>query len=190
MDKLSIDLRFLEYEEQEEIELILNSLQEKFTLSLDEDFKFNLKKYKLFGEYDEVDLLCAFKLEGGHLDYRLTLYNVGNEIQAWGIATVKKDFGHVLITKETFVEKLMDWIQPMDFDFEDDPEFSKHTFVVAKDKLKATLAMDRELRNNILNIERPDFLIEIINTKLIFGNKKKVSLESMISCIQFFNSLR
>ena len=68
-------------------------------------------------------------------------YN-GTEFQAWGFTVLNNHFGHVIIQHETFTERLLELIQHIEFNFEDDIEFNKKFYVLASDKIKATLAMN------------------------------------------------
>jgi hypothetical protein len=189
IDNSDFKLDMLDYEDRDLIYRAFLELKDKYTIRNVGKFKFDLKRFKLLSSYSELRMISAFQVDNQKSDFKIALYWVGGEPQIWGIATLKKDFGHVLITKETVIEKIMDWIQPMDLDFQDDPEFSKKVFLVAKDKTKASLALDFKLRNSILEIKRSDFLIEIINNNLIIGNRKLVNAESLAEFIGFLNKL-
>jgi len=102
---------------------------------------------------------------------------------------LKKDFGHVLIKPESFLDKLQEWIQPMELDFEDDPEFSRKFYVMTDEKEKAALAMDSDFRKAILEISESDFLIEIRDSQLVIGNRKTVEPESATVFAGFLNRI-
>ncbi len=179
-----------------------NQLKTAFQAQPDHDFNFIFNGFDLFNEYLDVNIGFAIDVSEGKGNSHITFTQVqyqyftgkggrhqAAEYQSWGVAKLKKDFGHVLIKPESFLDKLQEWIQPMELDFEDDPEFSRKFYVMTDEKEKAALAMDSDFRKAILEISESDFLIEIRDSQLVIGNRKTVEPESATVFAGFLNRI-
>ncbi len=80
--------------------------------------------------------------------------------QLWASAILRSDFGRVMIRRETFVDKILNLVHPIELHFKDDTAFSNKFLVVANDQEKATSAMTSGFRDAIMNIRMEDFIIE------------------------------
>jgi hypothetical protein len=111
-------------------------LRSKFNVEPTGDIDFRLGDFETFRNY------CGFTLRGSFViktlrnnSYILFTeceyasagakgYNGGTEYQVWGLAYLKENFGRVLIRRETFADKLIELVTPVEIDFADDKAFS------------------------------------------------------------------
>jgi hypothetical protein len=92
--------------------------------------------------------------------------------QVWGYIKSKKDYGRVLIRRETFADKLIGLIHPLELTFDDDKSFNHKYYVVANDSDKALLSISWNFRNEIMAISDERMLIEIADNMLVIGNNQ------------------
>ena len=94
------------------------------------------------------------------------------ETQVWGFVKLKKDFGRVLIRRETFADRIVGLVHPVELKFTDDKPFNNKFYVLANDSEKALNAFTWNFRNVIMGIDDGDIIIEILGDLLIIGNGK------------------
>ena len=111
------------------------------------------------------------------------------EFQIWGTVLLKKDYGHVFIRTETFLDKIHELINPIELDFEDDKEFSKTFFVLTTDKQKTELQLTPLFRKLMMEIPLKDIMIEISGNRLITGNKKVIQTDTAVAFTKFLESI-
>ncbi len=92
--------------------------------------------------------------------------------QVWGFVKLKKDFGRVLIRRETFADKIVGLVHHVELKFADDQPFNNKFYVLANDSEKALNALNWSFRNVIMGIDDEDIIIEILGDLLIIGNGK------------------
>jgi len=102
------------------------------------------------------------------------------EYQVWGSIISKKDFGRVLIRRETLTDKIVGLIHPIELEFKDDKPFSRKYYVVANDKDKAMLAMNWNFRNSIMEISDERTVIEIAGNVLVMGIDQTIDKEQTV----------
>lgn len=113
-------------------------------------------------------------------------------LQAYVFVILSRQYGHLVIKKETLRDKLNELLQPLELDFEDDKQFSRQFYVLAKDKDKALQLITQNFRDELKKIHT-DVYIEVVNDVMMIGNKKGAAHESLfqlldlgykISCIK------
>jgi hypothetical protein len=190
-------------EDEAEIMLELyNGLKRLYSTEVDPDFTLDIKSFDVFSHDEVNDYGPVFRITANgrtfYLNFIEVAYKTGGgkysssshiEYQTWGSIELKNDFGHILIKPETFLDKVYDFINPMDVDFDDDKEFSKKFLVVANDKLKAQLQLTQKLRDCIMGIELNEFVIEIMGNRWIIGNKKVVTAGSVFPFAKFLEKV-
>jgi hypothetical protein len=178
---------------------IYKALKTKFNIELTGHIDFHLEQFELFKNYISVDLLGSFVIKHQNCDsyiffiqtnYKVTpAKGVGsyyaNDCQIWALAYLKKDFGGVLIRRETLTDKIIELIHPVELDFAEDKAFSDTFYVLVNDRDKAASAIDRNFRNAVMDIRHEDLLIEIVEHSLIIGNQEPISLEKSIHLAEF-----
>jgi hypothetical protein len=154
-----------------------------------------LKKFESFRRYQE-----HYIREAIHVDrtFKLLIVNVsyvyhaprgstlnGEEFQLWGLAKLKKDFGHLFLKREGVAEKILELFNPLELDFESDAGFSRKYYVLAKDKQKAVETLTAPYREEIKNCRVRDFSIEILGDELLIGNYKCLDPETILDFTYF-----
>jgi hypothetical protein len=94
------------------------------------------------------------------------------ETQVWGFVKLKKDFGRILIRRETFADRIVGLVHHVELKFTDDKPFNNKFYVLANDSEKAVNALNWNFRNIIMAIDDVDIIIEILGDMLIIGNGK------------------
>src|SRR4029078_11852431 len=69
--------------------------------------------------------------------------------------------------------------------FPDDPGFSKKHYVVSNDEEKTRSLVNQSFRNHVNQIPVNEFIIEILNNKLIIGNRKVIEQQDAIGFAKF-----
>jgi len=190
-----------ETEVQKQFE-IYTTLRDNYNVEIDTEYPINIRDFDIFNANELNDHGAGFRIvknsRSFYLEFIEILYrtdgrryspNVHIEYQTWGLVNLKSDFGHILIKPETFLDKIHDLINPVDLDFKDDPEFSKKYLVVSNDRLKAEMQMSQSFRNYVKQISLKEFVIEMVNNKLIIGDKKVVSLESTLEFARYLDAI-
>jgi len=186
---------------------VINETYESLKLShhadIDVDFNFDFSNFELFNHYESHTIGAVIRIEymglKGYITFTQVSYKINSaskfptpptlEWQIWGIAYLKNNYGHILIKPETILDKVHELINPQEIDFEDDKNFSKKYYVVTNDEFKARLQMTPMFRKCISNIKLEEFVIEIIEDKVIFGNKKKAQTETAFEFARLFEVL-
>ena len=181
---------------------IYTALKTNYDTEIDSDFSINIRDFSIFNANELNSHGATFRITNNsrpfYLEFIEILYRTGGqryssgiymEYQTWGTINLKNSFGHIIIKPETFLDKIHDLINPVDMDFEDDKEFSNKFLVVTNDKLKAQMQITKNFRNCIMQIQLKEFIIEIVDNKLIVGDRKIVSLESALEFAKYLNKL-
>ena len=176
-----------------------NNLRSKFDASFIDKFDIDFSKFESPKGYDNHELREVIQLTNAayiafvEVSYSYTgskgARHSKSEFQIWGIARMHNNFGHLFIKREGFTEKLLDFIKPMELDFENDREFSKKFYVLAKDKNKATLNLSQVIRNAILNCKVKEFSLEILENTLIIGNSKHINPNEVLDLADFIDTV-
>jgi hypothetical protein len=175
------------------------ALKAKFNIEIPGHIDFNLNQFDVFENYLGVDLLGSFVINHLNCDsyiffiqthYKVTPPKgmgsyVDNSCQIWALAYLKKDFGRVLIRRETLADKIIELVHPVELDFEDDKPFSDTFYVLVNDHQKAINAIDRNFRNAVMDTRKDNFIIEVVEHNLIIGNTDPVSTEKAIYLAEF-----
>jgi len=194
MDNLPFDLTGLDSSEVDALKGVYKALKEKFDISIPDDFNVDVNQFDFIRCYKDQDHCTDIALGGvlrinnvagdSYLIFMKVRYYYANSSShlyrmerldtyryiAWGLADMKKDFGRVLIRRETFTDRVLSIVHPVELEFEDDKPFSHKFYVVANDETKALNSMTWNFRNTIMTIDNPDTLIEIVGNNLIVGD--------------------
>jgi hypothetical protein len=174
-----------------------NELKKRLPVEFDNDHKLNFQGFELFNHYVSFKIMATIRIErpnsnvhvnftkvsfcNYHTGHSQTVYTpTVSNMQAWTVATLNKDFGHVIIKQETIIDTITDLITHTELKFPDDKHFSKKFYVLAADHDKALSAMTFAFRNALLDMVADDMLIEIIGKQLIIGNQKPIEPEQTV----------
>jgi len=183
MDKLPFDITDIDADDVTALENTYKALRSKFKVGIAEDHTFDIKKFDVFSNYKDISIGGSILINHPESGCYLTFVKVRTEMkngrgpaisyykyQVWASATLRNDFGRMMIRRETVADKILNLVHPTEMHFKDDPGFSKKLCVVADDKTKAARAMTKAFRNVLMEIKADDFAIEIINSTLVIGN--------------------
>ena len=198
MEKLPFDTTRIDASDIDALEASYKALKENFKVGLTNDDVIKLKEFDMFTNHPEATiggtLLIDHPESGCHLTFvkmRTTIQGGRGpsisyyKYQLWASVTLRSNFGRVIIRRETFVDKILNMVHPIELHFKDDTAFSNRFFVVANDQEKATSAMTSSFRNEIMNIRLEDFIIEIVNTTLIIGNVQLITPQQTVYLAEF-----
>jgi len=160
-------------------------LKEKFNVGLPCDVKLPMHEFDIFTNNKDVKVAeilaishpannCYMAFLRVHIYYNSV--RAGGEIvdyykyQVWGFIKSKKDYGRILIRRETFADKIAGLIHPVELEFKDDKAFNHKYYVVTNDAEKALTALSWNFRNAIMDITNESMMIETAGNMLLIGN--------------------
>lgn len=203
MDALPFSTVDLKGSEIDSILEIYNKLKEKFPVELKIDFSFDFENFELFRSHSQNNIgpviHATNKSSSFFITFTQVAYKLANanrwvspatlEYQMWSILFLKQKTGHILIRPETLLDKIHEIINPIELAFEDDKGFNKKFYVITNDELKARQFLTPLLRSFIRNIKLADFVIEILDNKLIVGNRRTIDTTSTLLLAEFLDSV-
>ncbi|HEU4471926.1 MAG TPA: hypothetical protein VFR58_12620 [Flavisolibacter sp.] len=193
-----LDNDIITKEEKEIFDDVLDNIRSRFTYDEDSGPAVPFIKYALLQDYSGIIPYKTVKVQspGGvcclslvKVQYSYTSgkhgTGIGSYLQAYVFIELPKAFGHTIIKRETIMNKIMELFQPLEIDFEDDRDFSREFYVLAKDKDKARELMTRRFRDAVREIKGADPYIECLNDYMLVTNKRGVADDSLNSLIGF-----
>jgi hypothetical protein len=105
------------------------------------------------------------------------------DFQFYMFTFLSGSFGHILIRKETFEDKICELFSHIELDFKEDKPFSKRFYVLANEKEKAIRLLNKKFREAILKVGEEDVLIEVAEDKVLITNKKTVEVRSAVKLL-------
>ena len=160
-----------------------------------------LSQFSIIENYDKITILLAFRYGSMDFDSYLILLTFNSQDSVFsriphsirnvdceliGLTSINCDPGHVLIRPETFGDKLIELVNPIEIDFPEEKEFSAKYYVISDD--------EAQLRNNIdFKILRAinaydDLNIEILNKYLFARTLKPVNQKSIDTIVGLLNN--
>jgi hypothetical protein len=199
MNNLPFNTSGLCAEEIETLHETYKSLKEKYRIQFTGHIDFHLEQFAVFKKHPHINVRDCYVIKGDNNNDTYILFLETNskavdaeggimsncQYQTWALAYVKRDFGRVMIRRETLADKIIELIHPIELDFEEDMPFSDTFYVLVSDREKAANAINRNFRNAVMDVREDDFVIEIINHTLIIGNNKPISYEKAIYLADF-----
>jgi hypothetical protein len=172
-------------------------LKEEFNIQPTGHIDFDLQQFEVFKNCKDINLRGSYVIKQDCGDSYILFIEIHyklsgtkhvihhSEHQVWALAYVKHNFGRVLIRRETLTDKLLELIHPLELDFKEDKAFSDTFYVVVNDHVKASVGMDRNFRNAVMDIRDNDFMIEIVDHTLIIGNYDPIVAEKSTHLAEF-----
>lgn len=190
-----------DYEEKTLLETC-NKLGLKFKISFDGHLNLYFPDYDLFKNYTHIFqreilevstqkfecYLLLLQLQYPRIEQKYAK-NPALEYQYYGSVKVNRDFGHVLIRRNTFLDKIYEIFKPIQLTFKDDNDFNRKFYVLTKDKAKAKSAMDTKFRRAVLNLNVDNIFIEIVNHQLLVGSKTIMDSNNALQFVKFMKSV-
>jgi len=193
MENLPFDITDIDAGEVQALEDTYRALRLKFKVGLSGDRTFDIKKFDAFSNYKDISVGGSLLINHPESGCYLTFVKVRTDIpngrgpgisyfkyQVWACATLRSDFGRMMVRRETVVDKILDFVHPTELQFKDDLPFSKKFHVVADDKQKTGVAMTKAFRNAVMEINADDFVIEIVKSTLILGNAQPLDPKQVV----------
>ena len=182
---------------------IYQKLKGRRTAEFDLDIQFDLASFESFRYYTIVRMGPVIAINTGgkpfYLSFLDLVYSEGTkglysssasrESQVWGIAYLKRSYGHMLIRTETFLDKVREMLCHAELKFEEDAAFSSRFFVLANDETLARSVMGPAFRKMISDLEIKDFVIEMIDNMLIIGNNKVIDPDAAEKIVGFLDKV-
>ena len=193
MDNLPFDLVGLDATEVDRLEEVYKTLKDKFAVKIPDDFNIDINQFDSIKCYQDPNRQTDVTF-GGALQINNTVnncylaflkvryyhtqsdgYHAGEHLDVykyfvWGFLSLKKDFGRALIRKETFADRVLNVVHPVELEFKDDKAFSHKFYVVANEPEKAENCMNWNFRSGLMDIDLGDMAIETSGCDLIVGN--------------------
>jgi hypothetical protein len=107
------------------------------------------------------------------------------QFQNWGICTLKRNFGRVILRKEKFADKISEILKPVEFDFKEDKFFSDKVYMLVDDEDLIKLNFSKSYRDMIRNLDLEDYHIEIIDRQLIISTGQKINYKDSLKLCEF-----
>lgn len=177
-------------------------LKAKFGIQLTNDINFQLEQFEVFRRYINVNIRGSFviKQDDNNDCYIIFVETISRvnakygmvdvpKYQVWAIAYVKRNFGRMLIRRETLADKIIELVHPVELDFEEDKPFSDTFYVLVNDREKATQAIDRNFRNAVMDIRVDNFIVEVVEHSLIIGNYDPISPQKTVHLAEFITRI-
>jgi hypothetical protein len=194
MHNFPFDTVDLDANEVQTLEDTYTALKAKFSITLTSDGDASLNKFELFNNngakigstlyINHSDTACYLNFVKSRFSYSYGGRGgkggqsfVYDKYQVWAFVALSIDFGRVLIRKETFTDRVLEIVHPIELKFRDDKVFSQYFYVVANDVEKAKAAMTPDFRNLLANQMYKDFVIEIIGNTLVIRNNQPINPE-------------
>jgi len=174
------------------------ALKSRFNMQPTGNIDFHLEQFEVFKPYQEIKVRGSlvikqcdndcyiFFVEARHKNTAINGHIKEHvDYQIWALAYLKHDFGRIKIRRETFADKLIELVHPIELDFEEDKAFSDTFYVLVNDHEKAVACITREFRNAVMDVRCDDFLIELVEHTLLIGSNQPILPGKAIHLAEF-----
>jgi hypothetical protein len=206
MHNLPFDTVGIDADEVQALEDSYKALKAKFNIEIPGKTNLHINKFELFNNNQNSTiggvLLINPPVNSCYLTFIRSFYaySAGGrgggsqnssyyKNQAWAFVDLKKDFGRVLIRRETFTDRLMELVHPVEVKFADDKVFTHYFYVVANDNEKAIAAMTPDFRSIIKDYVNEGLVIEIVNYTLVIGNSNPITAGQTVYLAEIANKI-
>lgn len=132
--------------------------------------------------------LCFIKVAWNQMRGTYATFN-NADIQTWGVASLQRKYGHVLIRPETALDKIRELIHHCDIRFEDDKAFSNQFYVLSDAEENARKFLGPAMRQTIIELPLKDFTIEVIDDVMLVGDNKNTDPATAADIARFLCGL-
>ena len=187
---------FISEQQEQDIQEIINDISKRYAVEKAAELPAPLNEFYLLKDYldvseyrtiritqrDNPSYVSFIQVQSEHRSKYSS--GIASDLQAYVFVHLCRNYGHMVIKKETLRDKLTELFQPLELDLEDDKEFSRQFYVLAKDKDKALHLVTQNFRDELKKIH-PDVYIEVVNDMMMITNKKPAVDESLFELIDF-----
>ena len=187
MHNLPFNTVSLAADDVQALEDAYKALCAKFSISLPGDVDLSTKSFDLFINPDvsiggvlRVDntannlYLVFVKIHYSSYGLRSATREDWYKYQVWAFIKSGKDFGRVLIRHETFNDRIVGLLHPVEVEFKDDKLFDHKFYVVSNDEQNALSAITWSFRNAVMDMGAC-VVIETAGHSLIIGDNTPVT---------------
>lgn len=145
-----------------------------------------LKKYPLVVLFDAFSIAHPYPFNLLILTTNSTIDRIVNrnqinretivEHEFVGFVALQNDYAHTYIRPETFADKINEWVDPVEVDFEEDKAFSRKYYALTTDEAQFRSQVSPAFLAAIAHYDGLE--IEIINNLMLLRTKTRISQES------------
>lgn len=161
-----------------------------------------LSQFSIIENYDKITVLLILRYGNTDFDsylilltfnsqdsvYSQTPHSIKNvDCELIGLTSINCDPGHVLIRPETFSDKLIELVNPIEIDFTEEKEFSSKYYVISDDEVQLRSNIDFKILRAINAYD--DLNIEIRDKYLFARTLKPVHQKSIDTIVGLLNNL-
>lgn len=184
-------------EDRDFIEEIIGDLNSSYPNLSTSSINIPYRNYHLLKEYLKVTTLETIQIEQSHKSVYVSFIqvvsttnlrrdgsNTSTDLLSLVAVKLPKDFGHLFIKNETFMDKLQELFQKLELDIDEDSAFSRKFLVLAKDQTKAKELLNDRFRTILKESKDKNIHIEVHNGLLLMSNMKSAADESLDELIR------
>ncbi len=178
-------------------------MEEGFPSKFDNLFDFELDKYEMVSDYDSADPTYSIDVSKPdqvvHVSFAkvVSTYVAGKggrhtmvEYEAFVVAKLAKDYGHIIIKSQSWIERLENmFVKHPVVNFDDDKEFNRKYFVGALDISKAQSMVSEDFRKAVADLGDTDFIIEIKGDQLVISDKEPIDADRVVFFADFAHKI-
>jgi hypothetical protein len=200
LENLPFDTVSLAADDVQALEDTYKALKAKYNIGLP-DANSHINKFELFNNEQEANVSGVFLIDYPATDCYLNFVKIRYQFtsgrsrmdylkcQAWAFVNLKKDFGRILIRKETLTDKVLELVHHTELKFSDDKVFSSNFYVATNDTDKALATLTPDFRDVIKNNMYANFVIEIVKDTLVIRNNQPIDPEQTIELVELASKL-
>lgn len=206
------DIRTFSYSESLSFDEMVNNLEiglSKHKIKIEQPDKKEeerigsiLSQFSTINNYDKITVLLVLRYGGIDSNSYLILLTFNSQDAVYsriphsiknvdceliGLTSINCDPGHVFIRPETFGDKIVELVYPVEIDFPEDKEFSSKYYVICEDKNRLRSNIDLKILRAIKQYD--DLHIEILNKFLFARTLKPVNQKSIDTIAGFLKNL-
>ncbi len=201
MEKLPIDTKSVDPQRLKELEEIYRAITTNYDMEPANENAIELKDFDVFSNLKEAKIGGTLVINNTNRACHLTFVKVLSMVsfyrgtvgyynyQIWASIKMKKNFGRLLIRRQTLVDEILNIVHPVEIHFHDDSPFNKNFYVVANDEEKAISGMTTGFRGALMDIQMKDFIIETFGDTLILGNNNPITPDYAIYLTGFISKM-
>ena len=200
MKNLPFNIDGLSGDDLQVLEDTYNALKARFSIDINCNIHFDVKKFDLTADPDTTYTtaiggtlmvnssspfyLVFLKTHHSNYNTRSATRSEWYKYSVWAYLITDKDFGRLLIRRETFNDRIVALLHPCEMKFPDDKSFEHKFYVVTNDDQKAHLALNWNFRNAVMDMG-DNMVLETEGKSLIIGSHSEINTDQTIQLTEF-----